>query len=74
MALRENLKLRAGHVYDNYSNTSVFSGQIAQVFSAGLSWKAARWTEISFGGKVVRRPVRNDQAIYVTTRFRLPIR
>jgi tetratricopeptide (TPR) repeat protein len=74
VALRQDLKLRAGHVYDNYSNTSVFSGQIAQVFSAGLSWKAARWTEISFGGKVVRRSVRNDQAISVTTRFRLPIR
>lgn len=72
--LRENLKLRAGHVYDNYSNQSVFRGQVAQVYNAGLSWKAARWTEISFGGKVVRRPVRNDQAIYVTTRVRLPIR
>ena len=72
--LRENLKLRAGHVYDNYSNESVFSGKVAQVFNAGLSWKAARWTEISFGGKVVRRPVRNDQAIYITTRLRLPIR
>jgi len=74
VAVRDNLKLRAGHVYDNYSNKSVFSGQVAQVYNAGLSWQAARWTEISFGGKVVRRPVRNDQAIYITTRFRLPIR
>lgn len=74
ISLRENLRLRAGHVYDNYSNKSVFSGQIAQVYNAGLSWRAARWSEISFGGKVVRRPVRNDQAIYITTRFRLPIR
>lgn len=72
--LRQNLKLRAGHVYDNYSNQSVFTGRTAQVFNAGVSWKAARWSEISFGGKVVRRPVRNDQAIYITTRFRLPIR
>jgi len=74
VSLRENLNLRAGHVYDNYSNKSVFSRQVAQVYNAGLSWKPARWTEISFGGKVVRRPVRNDQAIYITTRIRLPIR
>jgi tetratricopeptide (TPR) repeat protein len=74
VSLRENLKLRAGHVYDNYSSQSVFSGKVAQVYNAGLSWKAARWTEISFGGKVVRRPIRDDQAIYITTRFRLPIR
>ncbi len=72
--LHKDLKLRAGHVYDSYSNQSVFSGRIAQVYNAGLSWRPSRWSEISFGGKVVRRPVRNDQAIYVTTRFRLPIR
>lgn len=72
--LRENLKLRAGHVYDSYSNQSAFSGQSAQVFNAGMFWRVAQWSEISFGGKVVRRPIRSDQAIYFTTRFRIPIR
>jgi tetratricopeptide (TPR) repeat protein len=70
----QNLKLRAGHVYDHYSSQSVFSGEFAQVYKTGFSWTATKWMELSFGGKVVRRPVRNDQAIYVTTRFRLPIR
>lgn len=68
------IKLRTGHVYDHYSRQSAFSGQIAQVFNVGASWKVARWLELGAGGKAVRRPIRNDQAVYLTTNFRLPIR
>lgn len=72
--LNRNLKLRSGYIYDHYSRESVFSGKISQVYNLGLSWKMARWMEVSFGGKAVRRPIRNDQAVYVTTSFRLPLR
>ena len=69
-----NLKLKSGYIFDHYSNQSVFSGNIAQVYNVGFSWKMARWMELSAGGKVVRRPIRNDQAVYVTTSFRLPLK
>ena len=72
--LRPDLKFRSGYIYDHYSSESVFSGKIAQVYNVGFSWKMARWLEIFAGEKVVRRPVRNDQAVYVTTTFRLPLR
>jgi hypothetical protein len=69
-----NLRLYSGHVYDHYSNQSVFSGQIAQVYNIGCSWKTAKWMELAFGGKAVRRPIRNDQAVYITMKFRMPLR
>lgn len=72
--ISRDLKLKSGYIYDHYSGQSVFSGKIAQVYNLGFSWKMARWVELSVGGKAVRRPIRNDQAVYVTTSFRLPLR
>lgn len=72
--LNHDLKLRSGYIFDHYSSQSVFSGNIAQVYNLGFSWTMARWMELSAGGKVVRRPIQNDQAVYVTTSFRLPLR
>lgn len=72
--LNRNVKLRAGYIFDHYSNQSVFTGKTAQVYNVGASWKLAKWLELSAGEKVVRRPIRNDQAVYVTTSFRLPLR
>jgi tetratricopeptide (TPR) repeat protein len=72
--LSRDLQLRSGYIFDHYSNQSAFAGKIAQVYNLGFSWKMARWMELSAGGKVVRRPIRDDQAVYVTTSFRLPLR
>jgi hypothetical protein len=72
--LSRTLKLKSGYIYDHYSNQSAFTGKTAQVYNLGFSWKMAKWMELSVGGKAVRRPIRNDQAVYVTTSFRLPLR
>ena len=72
--LSRALKLKSGYIYDHYSSQSAFSGKTAQVYNLGFSWKMTRWMELSVGGKAVRRPIRNDQAVYVTTSFRLPLR
>ncbi len=74
VALSRTLKLKSGYIYDHYSSESAFSGKTAQVYNVGFSWKMTRWMELSVGGKAVRRPIRNDQAVYVTTSFRLPLR
>lgn len=72
--VKRDLKLKSGYIFDHYSNDSVFAGRTAQVFNGGFSWKLSRWMELSAGGKVVRRPIRDDQAAYITTSFRLPLR
>lgn len=68
------LKIKSGSIFDHYSTNSAFTGKTAQVYHAGLSWAPTRWLELSAGAKVIRRPVRNDQAAYLTATFRVPVR
>ncbi len=68
------VKFKTGYVFDHYSSSSVFTGKNAQIVNVGLSWTARRWLELSAGTKTIRRPIQNDQAVYVTTRFGLPIK
>lgn len=72
--LRAGVQLKGGYIYDHYSSESVFTGKIAQVYNVGVSWKLARFMELSAGEKIVRRPVQNDQAVYITSTFRVPLR
>lgn len=72
--LSPSFKVKGGYVYDRYSSQSVFTGKNAQIYNAGVSWQTTPWLELTLGGKAVRRPIRNEQAVYITTRFTLPLR
>ncbi|HSS45210.1 MAG TPA: tetratricopeptide repeat protein [Thermoanaerobaculia bacterium] len=66
VSLSSRVSLAGDYTFDHYSNQSPFAGQTAHLWVGTVHWSATPKIELSVGGKVVRRPVRNDSGLFAT--------